>query len=613
MITCRPIALRIEPSAADARNSASQLVTLVPFLSCLPKRLAFRETVCASKLRPMATVAVDVARATALVLVLLPIATALNCFICGDNDLDEFGECSSQFQYDCGSYARRFDASERIYCRTTRNKSANNTYTIMKECISETDHYKTFPRKSYPLDEECDLIDVNGYEVAYCLCRHNDLCNEKSIADQFIAFEELHPELFSEAPTDRSLPSEQATSTFPSAAFPSEVDLRRQPSNVQVPKSGDGVSDIDISAPHIFVQPTDHDSRNHKKVHSSSTLMETEDLGPQIQGLRCLQCGQANVADSADCSQQIVVDCQRQLGETDGGRSFCFSRLTSLAPNQNAVEKMCVSEHTLMRELNVPEVSDGCGFSDSNKVRYCICSGEECNKDSVAQQMLALGSGKRPLSKPILSSSAVPSVPEKPKGISCQVCSEGNMVDPNDCRRSVVTDCGPQAVCLTRQTQLSNGAYSLEKRCISRSEYAENFPDEKGEMNVGCGSAFDGFVNYCMCDSDLCNAGSLVEQAQVLGARKTFTPMTTSPRPVAPSTARNTPPAPSTNSFSHEVPPLIITHPSNGFRDSSSPAPVSNTKSVKDRQERWKEFGNGVPTSLAFATALLLPLVLRFL
>lgn len=61
----------------------------------------------------------------------------------------------------------------------------------MKECISERDHYRMFPRKSYPLDDECDLIEIESVETAYCLCRHDDFCNGKSISDQFIAFEEV--------------------------------------------------------------------------------------------------------------------------------------------------------------------------------------------------------------------------------------------------------------------------------------------------------------------------------------------------------------------------------------------------------------------------------------
>lgn len=40
-----------------------------------------------------------------------------------------------------------------------------DTYTIMKECISEQDHYHTFPNKGYSIDEECDLVEVHGDEV----------------------------------------------------------------------------------------------------------------------------------------------------------------------------------------------------------------------------------------------------------------------------------------------------------------------------------------------------------------------------------------------------------------------------------------------------------------
>ncbi|VDN60732.1 unnamed protein product [Dracunculus medinensis] len=120
----------------------------------------------------------------------------MECYICGESNVEEFGECASQFPYDCSSYASRFEANERIFCRTTRQKTANNTYMIMKECISQKDHYRTFPKKDYPLDEECDLIDIQEVEVAYCLCRHNDLCNSHSIAEQFVAFQEVSRLLF---------------------------------------------------------------------------------------------------------------------------------------------------------------------------------------------------------------------------------------------------------------------------------------------------------------------------------------------------------------------------------------------------------------------------------
>ncbi|KAK6042690.1 hypothetical protein COOONC_19805, partial [Cooperia oncophora] len=68
----------------------------------------------------------------------------------------------------------------------------------MKECISEQDHYQLFPNKGYAMEEECDLVDVQGQEVAYCLCRNQNFCNKLPIADQFIAFEEKNPELFAD-------------------------------------------------------------------------------------------------------------------------------------------------------------------------------------------------------------------------------------------------------------------------------------------------------------------------------------------------------------------------------------------------------------------------------
>uniref|UniRef100_A0A1I7VS45 Uncharacterized protein n=1 Tax=Loa loa TaxID=7209 RepID=A0A1I7VS45_LOALO len=71
----------------------------------------------------------------------------------------------------------------------------------MKECISEQDHYRIFPPKQYSFNEECDLIEVDGDELAYCLCRKS-FCNMKNIIDQFIDFEENHPEIFAATNND---------------------------------------------------------------------------------------------------------------------------------------------------------------------------------------------------------------------------------------------------------------------------------------------------------------------------------------------------------------------------------------------------------------------------
>ncbi|KAH7724608.1 Protein W06A11.1 [Aphelenchoides avenae] len=125
---------------------------------------------------------------------------ALNCYICAENNLEEFGECATTFQYDCGPYSQRYP-NDKVFCRTMRTKALNGSYGVTKECITESNHFKTFPRKGYPLDEDCDMIEVDGQEVAYCLCQ-SEFCNRPPIVDQFIAFENTHPELFAQVPGD---------------------------------------------------------------------------------------------------------------------------------------------------------------------------------------------------------------------------------------------------------------------------------------------------------------------------------------------------------------------------------------------------------------------------
>lgn len=65
----------------------------------------------------------------------------------------------------------------------------------MKECISEQDHYRLFPPKQYSFDEDCNLIEIDGVELAYCTCRRN-FCNMKNIINQFVEFEEVNKKYF---------------------------------------------------------------------------------------------------------------------------------------------------------------------------------------------------------------------------------------------------------------------------------------------------------------------------------------------------------------------------------------------------------------------------------
>ncbi|VDK30467.1 unnamed protein product [Gongylonema pulchrum] len=113
-------------------------------------------------------------------------AISLECYICGDDNLDEHGECQAQFHLALANTEIEKYKSNNYYA----DFKITGSYTIMKECISETDHYRIFPLKQYAVTEECDLTDVSGEELAYCLCSQ-DLCNAKDIVDQFIDFEEV--------------------------------------------------------------------------------------------------------------------------------------------------------------------------------------------------------------------------------------------------------------------------------------------------------------------------------------------------------------------------------------------------------------------------------------
>ncbi|KAM3718863.1 C-type lectin BfL-1 [Dirofilaria immitis] len=103
-------------------------------------------------------------------------SVGLECYICDDENLDENGECHRQFHYDCNNYAKNFQPTEAIFCRTMRKRIGN--------------------------------AEVNGDEFAYCLCRKN-LCNLKTIIDQFIDFEESHPEIFVTTNDDKHEHDEQ--------------------------------------------------------------------------------------------------------------------------------------------------------------------------------------------------------------------------------------------------------------------------------------------------------------------------------------------------------------------------------------------------------------------
>ncbi|KAK6738843.1 hypothetical protein RB195_020752 [Necator americanus] len=359
-----------------------------------------------------------------IILSLFPVSVySLSCYICGDSNLDEFGECATQFQYDCQSYASRFPTDETIYCRTTRHRAANNTFTVMKECISEQDHYHTFPNKGYPIDEECDLVDVQGEEVAYCLCRNQNLCNKPPIADQFIAFEEKHPELFGDDPAvTSSIPSGPAPLAIPhpnsakvgfgapqvplppiipindprAKTHVTETDIRRAQLPIREKVTDAGLTAVEPPVPppenmdFFKLSPAQAGqaqfvgsigmNRHAVAVQPSSGSSNAPKAARMPTELKCAQCGQSGLRTlDADCERQTVTRCQ----ESD---AVCFTRQIIASPGQNAIEKMCVSWQAVQAEFPSATM-DSCDESNDGRVRYCTCRTDECNFSPISLQI----------------------------------------------------------------------------------------------------------------------------------------------------------------------------------------------------------------------------------
>ncbi|XGW08112.1 hypothetical protein V3C99_010879 [Haemonchus contortus] len=365
-----------------------------------------------------------------LITALLPLSVkSLSCYICGDNNLDEFGECSTQFQYDCQSYAARFPRSEAIFCRTTRHKAPNNTYTVMKECISERDHYELFPNKGYSMDEECDLVEVHGQEVAYCLCRHQNFCNKAPIADQFIAFEEKNPELFADvepsSPSPPTIPKGLAPLGIPmrpahgfgappvppppiipvndprnkvpgieseirraqlptrerpgDTSFEGAIPMNENTNRIDAARSSVGqgkfIGSMGIKHHAVAVAATPPVLSRAPSSQSSSA----EQSSPGS-GMRCSQCAQSDLkSQDADCERQVAVKCH----DPD---AVCFTRQIILSEGKTAVEKLCASWQAVKEEFPTAAL-DGCGDASDGRVRFCTCTTNECNSMAISLQI----------------------------------------------------------------------------------------------------------------------------------------------------------------------------------------------------------------------------------
>ncbi|CAL2031134.1 unnamed protein product [Caenorhabditis brenneri] len=384
-------------------------------------------------------------------------AHSLSCYICGDAGLDEFGECSSQFQYDCNDYSRRFPPTEKIYCRSTRTRNATSkTYTIMKECISEQDHYTKYPQKGYSIDEECDLVDVQGVEMAYCLCRTEN-CNRNPIAEQFMDFEKKHPELFGDIEDAAPPAPPRAPPTFRTGEVPLKIqplpaassfaapilnppaivpvnDLRTQPQTKsseiieirrsQLPSRASGIETEISNQPQ---RPITNSRETEIPLMNlpSNTISQGKFVGsgqivpnpPQLHTkevssstMRCIQCGDGSLHNAnEECKRQVQVECASE-------RSLCFTRQIELGNGMYGMEKMCVLPEQLVNEFGESARNEGCGSSNAGRVQYCACSSPVCNQLPLAQQrqLLTAIAPTRSKTVPDLATPELP-IPQPPR------------------------------------------------------------------------------------------------------------------------------------------------------------------------------------------------------
>ncbi|CAI5443172.1 unnamed protein product [Caenorhabditis angaria] len=373
--------------------------------------------------------------------ILITKANTLTCYICGDNNLDEFGECQQHFLFDCDSYASRFSKDERIYCRTTRSRAKNNTFTIMKECISEQDHYRTFPEKGYRLDEECDLVDIRGEEVAYCLCR-SDNCNKQPIAEQFMAFEEKHPELFGELDETKKPPAPPPPQNFPKN-FQAPLKIQQLPANFAAPAivpindlrssesdirrsqlRASGIETEISSIPRPIPIPNSREALElpimNQPISEGSFVglrlprVEAEPKEPEDSNIahvmKCIQCGDGNLKSSSEeCKRQVQVECQSE-------RSMCFTRQINIGNGLYGMEKMCVLPEQLVNEFGESAREQGCGSSNGGRVQYCACTSPSCNQIPLSQQMQIFNTNppSRSHNVPELASPDLPPPPKQP-------------------------------------------------------------------------------------------------------------------------------------------------------------------------------------------------------
>eukprot|EP00081_Caenorhabditis_elegans_P015160 NP_494719.1 Uncharacterized protein CELE_R11F4.3 [Caenorhabditis elegans] len=122
------------------------------------------------------------------------------------------------------------------------------------------------------------------------------------------------------------------------------------------------------------------------------------------------------------------------------------------------------------------------------------------------------------------SGQIVPNPPQLPtKEISsstmrCIQCGDGSLRNVNEeCKRQVQVECASErSLCFTRQIDLGNSMFGMEKMCVLPEQLVNEFGE--AARNEGCGSSNAGRVQYCACSSPVCNQLPLAQQRQLLTA-----------------------------------------------------------------------------------------------
>uniref|UniRef100_A0A915DVR4 Sodefrin-like factor n=1 Tax=Ditylenchus dipsaci TaxID=166011 RepID=A0A915DVR4_9BILA len=455
-------------------------------------------------------------------IVLLPHGIlSLSCYICADNNLDEFGECSTPFQYDCSNYEKRYP-NEKVFCRTTRHRSVNGhyylqpinqnikanliclgTYTIVKECIAESVHYSTFPPKNYKLDEECDVIDVNGLEVAYCLCRNTPsatnqllLTNLQPLKTFIIIF------CFS---TIKSTPaSTPLFTTSKTTLVEGNVDSRgRRPSPFVVESSEkgqlqeeeeleegdiDGESQLKLAAEAELagVVRTTERPINEWKMPSGNLAAPVFNQPALTQSPFGIAASTRNpfTSEAHQISTPNSPATTAKTASTAAAAALTCMQCSQVGLSDSShfgVEKMCVPEKAVLEEFGEDAVLEGCRTIDSGSIlsHYCVCSKPQCNRASVMEQMTfeKAYNGNTDIPLPAIQSTTVATSnsnlakPTQQSGfirqelgeiMSCAVCLDSEPKDAmTDCAKQNLVKCDQQGsnrmYCLTRQSQNGKG------------------------------------------------------------------------------------------------------------------------------------------------------------